>query len=593
VLSDDDYEKISREVEDLFRELNQDLESAKAKIAREFHDPDAMHFALSCLEKLRVSKRVEKQSEAARQSFPKVTRIDKNDAICQFTLVEPALDVLNTPFVRHWRAISKHAKTTMFVKYFRDNDQTQEARRNLSILAEYQILRNFRDANIANVFDAGWVRDEDGAEFPFVATEWLDGHTLTVWRHRQSKAPSATQCATIAWAVAGALARILKIPREDIEKALGESQDAKVFHLDIKPENLMVLKGTSGNDADVDLSRIKIVDFGSSGLPEMATAMGTYQYKAPQRFGASNGNPDPTWDVYSIGGVLYFLVTGREPVPADPKLPREHWNEWYDSICFDNQELTAVTRKCLAYEAEGRYASVKELEEDLYRLAHGYPLIHSKRTYSFGQRLWMLLRRSRVRNDANDHAIVLGGTAVALMAPVNYLWISYIARLNRGIGPVEAYTQAANATNISALLICGLALWLIRFQALTSKVLVPVFAFVLSLPIIMFVYSPSVYTETSKWQDIVHAGMYVVLELAILCIAIGSHHRFCKSFAITGWCMLGLSLLVRPLFESELYLYAMPITLASIQSICLVVFAVNAFIDGPKREDRDSAQRYF
>jgi beta-lactam-binding protein with PASTA domain/predicted Ser/Thr protein kinase len=143
--------------------------------------------------------------------------------------------------------------------------------------------------NIVSIFDRG---EWDGTYY--IAMEYVEGHTLKdIVRERGPAPPEA------------AVDVVLQILR-----ALRFAHQRGVVHRDIKPQNVLI-------DED---GRVKVTDFGiaragASDMTETGSIMGTAQYLSPEQ---AQGRPvDARSDLYSIGIVLYELLTGRVPFDAE------------------------------------------------------------------------------------------------------------------------------------------------------------------------------------------------------------------------------------------------------------------------------------
>jgi serine/threonine protein kinase len=152
-----------------------------------------------------------------------------------------------------------------------------------------------------------------------------------------------------------------------------------MVHRDIKPDNLLLERRPDDVDGDErnDLS-VKITDFGLARMTEDASAtgpslvMGTPAYMSPE---VCQGLPfDGRSDIYSLGVVLYQVVTGRLPfeakaaaeaaykhVHAAPPSPREYWPEI-------PVELEAIILRCLAKQPEERFGTAADLSRALRRV---------------------------------------------------------------------------------------------------------------------------------------------------------------------------------------------------------------------------------
>ncbi len=156
--------------------------------------------------------------------------------------------------------------------------------------------------NIAGVFDYG---EEEGR--PYIVMELLHGETLAE-RLRQDGAMDPALVARIGTDVAGALA---------------DAHQHGLVHRDVKPANIMV----------TDRGDVKVMDFGiaasaagGTGLTGTGMVMGTARYLSPEQ--ASGGQATPASDLYSLGAVLYELLTGQpafeRPTPVATAMAHVH-----------------------------------------------------------------------------------------------------------------------------------------------------------------------------------------------------------------------------------------------------------------------------
>jgi hypothetical protein len=157
--------------------------------------------------------------------------------------------------------------------------------------------------------------------------------------------------------------------------SLAEAHDAGIIHRDIKPANLFVTR--AGDDWDF----LKLLDFGvarvnegtkASSLSETGLMFGTPAYMSPEVCGGEKA--DARSDIYSLGAVLYFMLTGTQLFPGKPfaetvmshlsktpELPSERLKAAVPA------ELERVVMQCLAKEPGARYASAREMDEALAR----------------------------------------------------------------------------------------------------------------------------------------------------------------------------------------------------------------------------------
>jgi eukaryotic-like serine/threonine-protein kinase len=196
--------------------------------------------------------------------------------------------------------------------------------------------------NIVAVFDSG---SDDGTHF--IVTELVEGKTLAD-RLRDGPMPPAD-------AVGVAV---------DIARALAAAHALGLIHRDIKPGNVMLLPD----------GRVKVVDFGiaraagSDTLTHTGVVLGSTAYLSPEQAG---GQPvDERADLYSLGCVLYEMLTGRVPFRADTPIATmyRHVNEDApppSTIAPVQPELEDVVLRCLEKDPKRRFASAAELEAAL------------------------------------------------------------------------------------------------------------------------------------------------------------------------------------------------------------------------------------
>jgi serine/threonine-protein kinase len=231
----------------------------------------------------------------------------------------------------------RHANDDQFVERFR-----REAK-NAAALSH---------PNIVSIYDRG---EAEGTYY--IAMEFLDGRSLKELIVGRGPAPVA---------VAIEYAR-------QILSALKFAHRHGIVHRDIKPHNVLV-------DSE---GRVKVTDFGiaragASQMTEAGSIVGTAQYLSPEQ--ARGTNVDQRSDLYSLGVVLYELLTGEAPFEGEapveiamkhlshvPEPPSAHRSEI-------PRDLDLVVMRALAKDPEDRYQSAEEMEADLERVSRGAPI---------------------------------------------------------------------------------------------------------------------------------------------------------------------------------------------------------------------------
>jgi serine/threonine-protein kinase len=209
---------------------------------------------------------------------------------------------------------------------------------------EARAAGNLTHPNIVVVFDAG---EEDGLFF--ITMELVEGKSLQNLMDAGQMFP---------------LPRVLRI----MEQACGALQfahDRNIVHRDIKPANLML---TPDDTVKVtDFGTAKILQFGT--VQQTAHVMGTPSYMSPEQI--KGKVVDGRSDIFSLGVVLYEMVTGEKPFPGQNittviyKIVNEEPTAPRDIDSSVHLGLDAIIMKSLAKEPAARYQSCRELFDDL------------------------------------------------------------------------------------------------------------------------------------------------------------------------------------------------------------------------------------
>ncbi len=180
-----------------------------------------------------------------------------------------------------------------------------------------------------------------------------------------------------------------------VAQAIQHAHEHGILHRDLKPPNVLV------DDQDqayvIDFGLAKLLENEESTMASAGSAVGTPSYMAPEQAQGLRDQITTATDVYGLGTLLYALLTGRSPFHADsaqetirqvihqePRHPRAV-NPQVDA------DLETICLKCLRKESKQRYASARELAEDLERWLEGKPIL--ARPVSTAERIWLFARR--------------------------------------------------------------------------------------------------------------------------------------------------------------------------------------------------------
>ena len=215
---------------------------------------------------------------------------------------------------------------------------------------EAQSAGGLNDPNIVAVYD--WGQEQSTS---FIVMEYVEGRTLRDVINEGSVA--ADQAARIAG---------------DIAKALAAAHRAGVVHRDIKPGNVLITPTGQVKVTDVGIARANGV---GDGLTKTGAVMGTATYFSPEQ---AQGVPvDARSDIYSLGVVLYEMMTGVVPFAGDSAVSVAylHVREPVKAPSQRRRDLSpaleAIILTCLAKDPVDRYQSADQLRADLLRFQRG------------------------------------------------------------------------------------------------------------------------------------------------------------------------------------------------------------------------------
>jgi serine/threonine protein kinase len=217
---------------------------------------------------------------------------------------------------------------------------------------ELRLARKIRHMNVCQMFDITKERN-----VYFITMEYVSGEDLKSTLHRVGRL---------------SVGKTLIIAKQ-ICKGLAEAHRLGVIHRDLKPHNIMIDRAGD----------VRIMDFGiarslkSKGLTETGVMIGTPDYMSPEQ---ALGDPvDQRSDIYSLGVILYELLTGEVPFKGDtafsvvlkhktepPPDPREYNDQLSDDI-------VALILKCLEKDKKKRFQNIEELLSEIINIEQRQP----------------------------------------------------------------------------------------------------------------------------------------------------------------------------------------------------------------------------
>jgi WD40 repeat protein len=279
--------------------------------------------------------------------------------------------------------------------------------------AEAEAVAQLRHPNVVQIYSVGEV-----AGLPFLELEYLPGGSL-------ADAPDGTpRPATEA-------ARLM----EPVARAVAEAHRLGIVHRDLKPSNVLLTADGEPKVSDFGLARSLASDV---RLTHTGQLVGTPCYMSPEQAEAGAVEVGPASDVYSLGAILYELLTGhppfravttlqtldqvrsRDPVPPrriQPTVPRD-----LETICL----------KCLHKDAGRRYPGAEALADDLARFLNGLPIL--ARPTGSAERAWKWARR--------HPAVAVLSSALMMTVSLALVLVSWQWRRAESTAAAEALAHA-------------------------------------------------------------------------------------------------------------------------------------------------------
>ncbi len=243
------------------------------------------------------------------------------------------------------------AVKVLFPEYARDDTFVERFRR------EAKAAANLNHPNIVAVYDWG---EQLGTYF--IVMEYVDGQPLSEIIHSRGAIEPA---------------RAAEITC-DVADALSFAHRNGVVHRDIKPGNILITPAGQVKVADFGIAQAGTSEATQASLTQVGAVMGTATYFSPEQ---AQGRPvDPRSDLYSLGCVLYEMLTGHQLFTGDTPLVIAYKHVQEQPVPPSQlapqvpAALEAIDLRLLAKDPDHRYASADDLLADLHRFSRGEPI---------------------------------------------------------------------------------------------------------------------------------------------------------------------------------------------------------------------------
>ena len=333
-----------------------------------------------------------------------------------------------------YRAVQRSLGRTVAVKMLLRRDLATPA--DLArFRSEAEAAARLDHAGIVSIFEVG---EHDG--HPFYSMQFVEGTTLAK-RLAAGPLPPREAAALLA----------------KVADAVQAAHDRGVLHRDLKPSNILIDAAGEPKVSDFGLAK-RLED--EMSFTHTGAILGTPCYMSPEQAAGSRGDVGPTSDVWSLGAILYQMLTGRPPFRAatamdtllavlesDPPLPRS-----IDATVDRDLELVAL--KSLQKPQDLRYPSAAALAADLRAYLAGEPV--AARRGGMGEVFARLFRETH-------HAVVLENWGLL------WMWHSVVILGLCVTTDVLAWQGVTGRWPYLALWGGGLALWAPIFWALRHR----------------------------------------------------------------------------------------------------------------------------
>ncbi len=316
-----------------------------------------------------------------------------------------------------YEAEQDNPRRTVALKMIKPEFTSSQALRRFEL--ESHVLGRLQHPGIAQIYEAGTAHFEYGPQ-PFFAMEFVRGQTLLQYA-------DARQLATH--------------QRLDLVAcicdAVHHAHQKGVIHRDIKPNNIVVDEAGQPKVLDFGVARVTDSELQATMQTSVGQIVGTLSYMSPEQVSGDPAHVDVRSDVYSLGVVLYELLSGKLPVDVAGKVIHEAVRLILDS---EQTPLSSIHRmfrgdietivgKALEKEKDRRYGSAAELAADIRRHLADKPIVARRPSTTYQLRKFATRNRKLVSAiGALFAALTLGlvvSTWQALRA-TNAEWLSSI-----------------------------------------------------------------------------------------------------------------------------------------------------------------------